>query len=106
MGNVIEATSSEEVESIIKNNENVILDFWGTWCAPCKMMMPIVSEMVENDNITLIKVDIDNSLELAKQHGVRNIPFFKFYKNGELKATSVGSATKSDFTEKVKNAFI
>ncbi len=106
MTNIVEVKTVEELDLAISANEKVIVDIWASWCAPCKMMLPIVTSIVEDDtSITLVKINLDESSDVAKKFGVRNIPFFKFYKNGNESASLVGSVTKTDFVTKMENAF-
>jgi|JI8StandDraft_1071087.scaffolds.fasta_scaffold133414_4 thioredoxin 1 len=106
MTNIIEVKTVEELDLAISANEKVIVDVWASWCAPCKMMLPIVTSIVEDDtSITLVKVNLDESSEVAKKYGIRNIPFFKFYKNGNESTSFVGAVTKADFVMKMENAF-
>lgn len=69
------------------NDEKVLIDFYAKWCGPCKMMMPLVSELT---NIKVIKVDVDEQSELARQYNVFSIPHFVIVKNGEVIKSHTG----------------
>lgn len=97
MNEVILTGESYEKE-VIKSDIPVLIDFWATWCGPCKLMMPIVEE-IANENVGKIKVckvDIDKEGDLASQFGVMSIPTFVAIKNGNVVGTSVGVQDKSE----------
>ncbi len=81
-----------------------VLDFYATWCGPCKKIAPILEELAgEYDGkIVVGKCDVDENDELAAQYGIRNIPTVLFIKNGEIVDKHVGAAPKSAFDEKFK----
>lgn len=85
-------------ESEVLNNEGpVLVDFFATWCGPCKMVSPLLEQVSEEmgDKIKIGKLDIDQSPELASKYGVMSIPTFIMFKDGKEVAKNVGSMPKS-----------
>lgn len=106
MTNIIEVNTLEELQTAINNNSNVIIDVWASWCGPCKMMLPMVSSIVTEDTtLTLVKVNADEATGIAKQYNVRSLPTFIFVKDLKVVNTFIGSTTKTDFIQKIQNAF-
>lgn len=85
-------------ENVKNADMPVLIDFWATWCGPCQMMAPIVSEIAESygDRLIVGKVDIDENLELAKSYKVRSIPTFVIFVNGEEKARKIGALSRDE----------
>ena len=96
------------MEPIVINSENfekevlgadkpVLVDFWASWCGPCRMLSPIVDEIAgEREDIKVCKVNVDENEELAAQFGVMSIPMLVVIENGEVKKTSVGYISKDE----------
>ena len=80
----------------------LVVDFWATWCGPCRMVAPIISEMAEkyDGRIVVGKCDVEEDEELAAQFGIRNIPTILFFKNGAVADKIVGAVPKQKFEEK------
>ena len=88
-----------------KNGElPLVLDLWATWCGPCKMIGPIISELANDydGKIVVGKCNIEDNDDIAIDYGVRNIPTILFFKNGELVDKFVGAASKDKLDEKFK----
>jgi thioredoxin 1 len=78
----------------------VLVDFWASWCGPCRMLSPLVDEVAEErTDIHVGKINIDEQPELAIQFGVMSIPTLKVFKNGEVANTSVGVIPKAKILE-------
>lgn len=74
----------------------VLLDFWATWCGPCRMIAPIVEQIAEeNPDIKVCKIDVDENMELAMQFQVASIPTLVVMKNGKMTASTVGAVPKA-----------
>ena len=75
----------------------VLVDFWASWCGPCKMIAPIVEEIAaERPDITVGKVNVDEEMDLARRFGIASIPTILVFKNGELSKTSIGYCSKEE----------
>lgn len=95
--------TSENFENEVLNYEGlVIVDFFGTWCMPCKMLAPIVEKVASEHNIKLAKVDIDNNETLVRQFNIVSVPTLKFFRNGELINTSVGLISEKRLLELIQ----
>ena len=94
---VITVTKDNFEEKVVKAQGKVLLDFWATWCGPCRMIAPIVEEIAaENPGITVGKVNVDEEMELAIQFGVVSIPMLVVLENGQVVNKSVGYAPKAE----------
>lgn len=73
-------------EQLISSDKPVLVDFFATWCGPCKMMHPILEELKQSvgDKATIIKVDVDQAQDFAAQYGVRAVPTLAIFKQGQL----------------------
>lgn len=85
--------------------EILLVDFWAPWCAPCKMVAPVLNEIAETENdITIGKVNVDHNQDLAKRYKVRNIPTMVIFSNGEEVGRIVGVKTKKAILSEVRAA--
>lgn len=96
--------NKNEFEQIISNNELVVIDFFATWCGPCKMLSPVI-ENVESliHNVKFIKVDIDQFNDLASQYKIQSVPTLVFLKNGQEVMKSIGYLDEDALIEKIKS---
>ena len=97
---VITVTKENFEEEVIKSEKIVLLDFWASWCAPCKMLSPIIDEIAaERPDIKVCKANIDEEQELASQYRVMSIPTLFVIKNGEITNHSVGVRSKNQILD-------
>ena len=94
--------TKENFENLKNGNLPLVVDFWATWCGPCRMVGPIISELAEkyDGKIVVGKCDVEDNEELAMEFGIRNIPTILFFKNGQLADKFVGAASKAKLQEK------
>ena len=89
--------TKENYQSVVAENQTVLLDFWAVWCGPCKMIAPIVEQIAaERGDVVVGKVDVDSQMELAMQFGISSIPTLVVIKNGVPAAKAVGYRPKAD----------
>lgn len=93
---VINITSANFESEVLHSDKPVLLDFWATWCGPCRMLSPIVDEVAEGrGDIKVGKVNVDEQPELAGQFDVMSIPTLLVFENGKLVNRAVGARPKS-----------
>lgn len=87
-------------QEVLKASGTVLVDFWAPWCAPCRMMGPIVDEIAKtHEDVKVCKVNVDDEMSLAQSYGVMNIPTLIVFKNGEVAHKTVGAQSKSAIEE-------
>ena len=92
---VMHVSASDFEEEVLKEKGVVVVDFWATWCGPCKMIAPIVEELDEEmSNVKFIKVDVDKNPQIANQYKIVSIPTLKIFKDGKLINNLIGFKTK------------
>ena len=100
----IEITKENFEAEVLQSDKPVLVDFWATWCGPCRMIAPIINELGEElgDIAKVCKIDIDEQPELAQQFKVLSIPTLIVFKNGEVVEKEVGGRTKNDLKKLVE----
>ena len=91
-------------QEVLLAKEPVLVDFWATWCGPCRMLAPVIEE-IANEYAGKVKVgtvNVDDERELALEYGVSSIPTVMVFQNGEIKATSVGYRPKEEIEQLLK----
>lgn len=96
--------TGEEFESAKEENQLMVVDFWAEWCAPCKMVEPIMESLAEEygEDVFFGKVNVDEERELAMDHQVSSIPAILFFEDGEAVDRVVGALPEEEFAEKVE----
>jgi thioredoxin 1 len=99
--NIINTSDVSFEADVLKSGKPVLVDFWATWCGPCKKIAPILDEIAAeySDRITVAKMDVDKDQKIASQFGVRGIPTLILFRNGQLAAQKVGALTKGQLKE-------
>ena len=101
---IMEKTVTDaNVAEILATDQPVMIDFWATWCGPCRMITPVVEEIAgEYEGKAVIgKCNVDECSETPMKYGIRNIPTLLFFKNGQLVDRLVGAVPKSEITAKL-----
>jgi thioredoxin 1 len=107
-GNVLELRDDNFETEVLKSDKPVIVDFWATWCMPCKMLAPTVEEIANEykGKYKIAKLNIDDAMDVATNLSVMNIPTLIFFTSGQEVGRMVGAASKSDILKKIKEVFV
>ncbi|MCR4920016.1 MAG: thioredoxin [Prevotella sp.] len=94
--------TSENFEQLKKSAQPLVVDFWATWCGPCRMVGPIISELAEeyDGRITVGKCDVEEQEDIAIDYKIRNIPTILFFRDGQVVDRHVGAASKDTLKAK------
>jgi len=94
--------TKENFESLKNGGQPLVIDFWATWCGPCRMVAPVISELAQeyDGRIVVGKCDVEENEDLAMEFNVRNIPTILFFKGGQVVDKIVGAQSKARLQEK------
>jgi thioredoxin 1 len=104
---MIRNVSDAEFEAeVLNSSEPVLVDFWAEWCAPCKMISPIVDEIAQAyaGKLKVAKLNIDHNQQTPRSYAVRGIPTLMLFKDGKVQATQVGAVSKAQLTQLIDRA--
>ena len=104
--NVIHIGSEEAFEKLMAGDTPVLVDFWATWCGPCRMIAPIVEEIANEyaGKVVVAKVDVDEMGELAQRYRIMNIPTLMLFKQGQLVDKAIGARPKAALEQMLNKA--
>jgi len=97
---VLEITDSTFDTEVLQSQVPVLVDFWATWCGPCKMIAPVLEELAKQyeGKVKIAKVDVDNNVRIATKYDIRSIPTLYIFKDGKVVRTIVGAVPKNQLT--------
>jgi thioredoxin 1 len=105
MSNGIAITKENFDEEVLKSPVPVLVDFWATWCGPCKMMAPMLDDIAGEypGRLKIVKIDVDDQGDLAGQHNVVSVPTLVLYKDGQLQTQRAGAMPKYEIVNFFKD---
>ncbi|MEE9553195.1 MAG: thioredoxin [candidate division Zixibacteria bacterium] len=103
MSKIVEVNESNFDQEVAKSEVPVLIDFWATWCGPCRMIAPFVEEAstAYNGKLKVGKVDVDNNQQIASKFSIMSIPALMFFKNGEVVDQIIGAVPKKALFDKI-----
>ena len=102
MSDKIVHTNDGDFETdVINSDKPALVDFWAEWCGPCKMIAPLLEEAATEyaDKMSIVKLNVDESPNIAQKFGIRSIPTLMLFKDGAVQAQKLGAMSKSQLTE-------
>ncbi len=104
MGNVLELNDSTFEAEVVNSSIPVLVDFWATWCGPCRKLGPVVDEIAEayDGKVKFVKVNVEESLETAKKYSISGLPSLLVFKNGEAVERMAGLMPKSTIISNIE----
>ena len=96
--------NSSEFSGLLQEDKLLVVDFYATWCGPCKKLSPTLDEVSEElgEQVNIVKVDVDESEDLAMDYGIRSVPTVLFFKNGQQVDKFVGALPKSEIVAQIQ----
>ncbi len=103
-GKPVDVNDKQFQEEVVKAEVPVLVDFWASWCGPCRMVAPVLEEMAQDyqDRLKVVKVNVDENPDTASHYSVMSIPTMILFKNGEAVETLVGVRKKDELSEIVE----
>ena len=100
---VLEVTDSTFDSEVLQSQVPVLVDFWATWCGPCRMIAPVVEELAKQyqGKLKVAKVDVDNNTRIATKYDIRSIPSLYIFKGGKVVQTIIGAVPKNQLASAV-----
>ena len=104
MGKYVEVTDDNFEQEVLKSDIPVLVDFWAVWCAPCRIIAPIIEELAieKEGSLKVAKLDVDNNAQTATKYAIRSIPTLLLFKNGEIVDQMIGAVPKSIVESKLE----
>ena len=101
--NIMEATDANWKDEVLESSEPVLVDFWAVWCAPCRMVAPVVEAIAEeySGKLKVVKLNVDENQQTAVKYQVMSIPTLAFFDDGQLVKTVVGFRPKEELAKEV-----
>jgi len=101
----LDLTDQSFKKEVLESDIPVLVDFWATWCGPCKMIVPVIEELAKEyaGKIKIGKVNVDNCSQTATRYGVMSIPTLIFFKNGKVNEQVVGALNKAGLKKKIED---
>ncbi len=87
----------------IIDEEKILVDFYAEWCGPCKMLAPIIDEIIEEKQIKVLRIDVDKDTSLAKEYNITSIPSLLLFKKGKLVNKHIGFIEKEDLIKFIED---
>ena len=99
-GSIVHVTDDSFEDEVLKSTQPVLVDYWADWCGPCKMIAPVLDDIATEygGKIKVAKLNIDENPNTPPRYGIRGIPTLMLFREGEVEATKVGAASKSQLT--------
>jgi thioredoxin 1 len=95
-------------EEVVQSQQPVLVDFWAPWCAPCRMVAPIVEELAEEmeGKMKVAKVNVDDNIGIAERYGIRSIPTLLLFKDGQVAVSIIGYRPKKELEDLIAKALL
>src|SRR5574344_1481543 len=102
-----QVNSNNFKEEVINTDQNVIVDFYADWCGPCKMLLPVLTNISEeySNQVKLVRLNIDESPDISTEYRILSIPTLLFFKNGKMVGKSEGAVPKNFIEQKMNRYF-
>ena len=106
-GNLVQLSDDSFKKEVLESDKPVLVDFWATWCAPCRMIAPSIEEIAKEyeGKLKVGKLDVDNNPNVASMFGIRSIPTLLIFKGGKVVEQIVGAVPKGNITSKLEKVF-